>query len=196
MAEIYDDFTEDDMLTQLEFEEMLDGSILMGSPDPDAPEEFRLREWDDNLLATYDEGKINGLVSDLLERYEEDEQARQDWKSIYEKGLKSLNSENKDPAASDKTSPRRIDSKLTKVVHPMIAEAATQFQARAIGEMFPPSGPVGSTIVGEPTEEAQEQSRRVSTYMNYQLTDEMEEYFEDEDFDMGDMMDFDEEGDE
>ena len=61
----------------------------------------------------------------------------------------------------------------------MIAEAATQFQARAISELFPASGPVGATILGEPTQETQQQADRVTSYMNYQLTEEMTEYFPD-----------------
>ena len=177
MADFLNDFTEDDLLTELEFEEMLDGSVLFGAADQEAATP-QLREWDSNILADFSLDEMQKLASELLSYYEEDEQARSKWKTIYEKGLQSLNPDDT-PSPSDKSSPRRIDSKLTKVVHPMIAEAATQFQARAIGEMFPPAGPVGATIVGEPTEETQEQARRVSTYMNYQITEEMEEYFPD-----------------
>ena len=177
MAESLFDFTEDDLLTELEFEEMLDGSVLFGTADQEAVEP-ELREWDANLLEAYPQQDMVGLASELLARFREDEEARKNWKAVYEKGLRSMNSESQ-PSAADKTSPRRMDAKLTKVVHPMIAEAATQFQARAIGELFPPSGPVGATIVGEPDEKTQDQARRVSTYMNYQLTEEMEEFFPD-----------------
>ncbi|MAL46595.1 MAG: hypothetical protein CME98_21665 [Hyphomonas sp.] len=61
----------------------------------------------------------------------------------------------------------------------MIAESATQFNARAIAELYPSGGPVKTTIIGEPTEELEDQARRVRDYMNYQITQEMPEYFPD-----------------
>ena len=61
----------------------------------------------------------------------------------------------------------------------MIAEAATQFNAKAIAELYPSGGPVKTVIVGEPSEEMEEQAKRVKDYMNYQITQEMPEYFPD-----------------
>ena len=61
----------------------------------------------------------------------------------------------------------------------MIAEAATQFNARAIAELYPSGGPVKTVIVGDPNEEMEEQAKRVKDYMNYQITQEMPEYFPD-----------------
>ena len=73
----------------------------------------------------------------------------------------------------------RASRGLSIVVHPMIAEAATQFNARAIAELYPSGGPVKTVIVGDPNEELEEQARRVREYMNYQITQEMPEYFPD-----------------
>tara|TARA_E500000318_G_scaffold22843_1_gene23247 strand:- start:445 stop:2568 length:2124 start_codon:yes stop_codon:yes gene_type:complete len=61
----------------------------------------------------------------------------------------------------------------------MIAEAATQFNAKAIAELYPSGGPVKTIIVGDPSEEVEEQARRVKDFMNYQITQEMPEYFPD-----------------
>ena len=74
---------------------------------------------------------------------------------------------------------QRATRGLSTVVHPMIAESATQFNARAIAELYPSGGPVKTTIIGEPTEELEDQARRVRDYMNYQITQEMPEYFPD-----------------
>ena len=61
----------------------------------------------------------------------------------------------------------------------MIAEAATQFNARAIAELYPSGGPVKTIIVGEPNEETEDQARRVRDFMNYQITQQMPEYYDD-----------------
>ena len=61
----------------------------------------------------------------------------------------------------------------------MIAEAATQFNARAIAELYPSGGPVKTVIIGEPNEELEDQARRVRDFLNYQITQEMPEYFPD-----------------
>ena len=55
---------------------------------------------------------------------------------------------------------------LSIVVHPLIAEAATQFNAKAIAELYPSGGPVKSVIIGAPDEKLEDQSRRVREYMN------------------------------
>jgi hypothetical protein len=44
------------------------------------------------------------------------------------------------------------------VHHPLMSEAATQFQARAIAEMFPAGGPVKTQIIGKTTDKKIETS--------------------------------------
>jgi len=61
----------------------------------------------------------------------------------------------------------------------LIAEAATQFNAKAIAELYPAGGPVKTTIIGEPNEETENQARRVKEFMNYQIMEQMPEYFPD-----------------
>jgi hypothetical protein len=65
------------------------------------------------------------------------------------------------------------------VVHPLIAEAATQFNAKAIAELYPSGGPIKTVVIGDPDEEIEEQGRRVREFMNWQVTNEMQEYFPD-----------------
>ena len=64
----------------------------------------------------------------------------------------------------------------TGVVHPLLSESVTQFQAQAYREMLPSGGPVRCQTVGAETEEIVAQAERVKNYMNYMLTYEMEEY--------------------
>ena len=62
------------------------------------------------------------------------------------------------------------------VVHPLLAESVTQFQAQAYKELLPPSGPVRTQVIGLSTPEVQDQAKRVQQFMNYQITDVMTEY--------------------
>ena len=62
------------------------------------------------------------------------------------------------------------------VVHPLLAESVTQFQAQAYREMLPAGGPVRTQIIGAQNPMLSAQAERIKEYMNYQITYEMEEY--------------------
>ena len=62
------------------------------------------------------------------------------------------------------------------VTHPLMAEAATQFQAQAFKELLPSDGPVRCQVVGKETADTIKQANRVRDFMNYQIMDKMEEY--------------------
>ena len=62
------------------------------------------------------------------------------------------------------------------VVHPILAEAVTQFQAQAYKEMLPAKGPVKTEIVGARTIETEDQAERVQEFMNYYIMNVMDEY--------------------
>ena len=62
----------------------------------------------------------------------------------------------------------------TGVTHPLLAEAATQFQ-HAFNELAA-SGPVRTQVVGEKTKDNEAQAHRVKDFMNYYITNVMEEY--------------------
>src|SRR6056300_1153314 len=62
------------------------------------------------------------------------------------------------------------------VFHPVLTEAVVRFQAQAMGELFPASGPCRTKIMGKMTPEKVDQADRIQTEMNYLLTEEMTEY--------------------
>lgn len=68
-----------------------------------------------------------------------------------------------------------------KTIHPMLIEAVTQFQARAITEIFPAAGPVKSSRVGLSDAKSVQQADRVENYMNYYCTTLDTGYFADTD---------------
>jgi ubiquinone biosynthesis protein UbiJ len=63
-------------------------------------------------------------------------------------------------------------------VHPLLIESAVKFQSRASQELFPAAGPVKTQVLGDATEDKQRQASRVQNFMNYQLTEQMPEYFD------------------
>ena len=155
-------------------EQLNDDEVLVGDPAlDDIPE--RDSTFEENLAESIDENELNSTTSTLIKSYESDKEARAEWEYRYKQGLETL-----DPnGGQDEEENQRATRGLSTVVHPMIAEAATQFNARAIAELYPSGGPVKTVIIGEPDEEKEEQARRVKDFMNYQITQQMPEYFPD-----------------
>ena len=155
-------------------EQINDDEVLIGDPALDDVGET-VSTFDENLADTIDAKELNGVASQLISSYESDKEARSEWEYRYKQGLETL-----DPSGGqDEEENQRATRGLSTVVHPMIAEAATQFNARAIAELYPSGGPVKTVIIGEPNEEMEEQAKRVKDFMNYQITQQMPEYFPD-----------------
>ena len=64
----------------------------------------------------------------------------------------------------------------SNVMHPLLAESVTQFQAQAYKEILPSNGPVRTQVVGAKNPDSEAQADRVREFMNYQLMNVMEEY--------------------
>ena len=148
--------------------------VLIGDPMLDVVEE-EPTEFDANLAMVIDQSDLDKKASSLVSDYNSDKEARKDWEERYKKGLETLDPE----GGLEESDEERASRGLSTVVHPMISEAATQFNARAIAELYPSGGPVKTVIIGEPNDETEEQARRVKQFMNYQIQEQMPEYFPD-----------------
>ena len=166
-------FSEAAPADDLQVEEIGD-DVLIGDPELDNVVETDTN-FDANLAEDMSDKELNNSASALITYYNNDREARSEWEERYKKGLKTLDPD----GGMEESEDERATRGLSIVVHPMIAEAATQFNAKAIAELYPSGGPVKTVIVGEPNEELEDQSRRVREYMNYQITQEMPEYFPD-----------------
>jgi len=167
-------FAEGAPADDLMVETLPDGDVLIGDPELDDIEESD-GGFDANLAEEIDARELSAKGAELVSYYENDEAARDEWKTRYKAGLKTL-----DPDGGlDEGEDERATRGLSIVVHPLIAEAATQFNAKAIAELYPSGGPIKTVIIGQPDEEIEEQGRRVREFMNYQITQEMPEYFPD-----------------
>jgi len=143
-----------------------DGSVVLNF-DKIVSEELQA-EQDANLAEVMDERDLMDISSELISYYEDDKSGRQEWEDAYTEGLELLGIR-----YEQREEPFRGSSGVT---HPLIAEAVTQFQAQAYKELLPSSGPVRTQVVGAATPEVEAQSRRVQEFMNYQITNVMDEY--------------------
>ena len=125
-------------------------------------------EFSANLAELMDDSDLGVLANDLMAQFDAAKGSRGDWEEEYSKGLELLGFK-----YEERTQPFRG---ATGVTHPLLAEAATQFQAQAFNELLPAEGPVRTQVLGDRTREKEAQGRRVKDFMNYYLTNEMEEY--------------------
>jgi hypothetical protein len=151
----------------IEIEEEDDGSVVIDF-DPEGDFGGEDGAFDRNLAEEMDRGELGSVANDLLSQYESAKESRGDWEEEYSKGLELLGFK-----YEERTMPFRG---ATGVTHPLLAEAATQFQAQAFNELLPPEGPVRTYVMGEITKEKEQQSKRVKDFMNYYLTNVAMEY--------------------
>jgi len=123
---------------------------------------------DANLAEFIDDDELTVMASELIADFKADRESRSDWARAYVKGLDLLGMK-----VEDRQQPW---SGASGVFHPLLTEAVVRFQAQAMGEIFPASGPVRTKIVGKQTPDKTDQANRVQNEMNYLLTEEMSEY--------------------
>ena len=123
---------------------------------------------DANLAEFIDDDELKIMATEMITDFQADRESRSDWARAYVKGLDLLGMK-----VEDRQQPW---SGASGVFHPLLTEAVVRFQAQAMGEIFPASGPVRTKIVGKQTPERTDQANRVQNEMNYLLTEEMSEY--------------------
>ena len=147
--------------------ELEDGSAIIGEMEMESEIPTAI-PFDSNLAEHIDEDILQKISSQLVGDIEDDRNSRSDWEEQYKSGLELLGM-----TYEDRSEPFEGAS---GIVHPLLAESVTQFQAQAYREMLPAGGPVKTAIIGAETPETAAQAERVRNYMNYQITYEMEEY--------------------
>ena len=144
---------------------MDDGTMVFGEDElrEDIPLPFNA-----NLAEVIDKSDLGRIYSDLMADIDDDKSSRKEWVDQYTEGLKFLGMK-----FEDRTEPFEGAS---GVIHPLLAESVTQFQAQAYKELLPAGGPVKTTVVGFATPQTSLQAARVQEFMNYLITQEMKEY--------------------
>lgn len=128
-----------------------------------------------NILDTLDEAKQNEISAMCKQGFDEDLDSRGEWEHNIDAWIK-LAKQTKE----EKTYPW---PNASNVKYPLVSTAAMQFAARSYPSLVPSNGKIVSAqVVGkDPTGEKYEKALRVSTYMSYQIMQEMYGWEEDMD---------------
>ena len=125
--------------------------------------------FDANLVEYLDESILGSMSAKLISSVESDKESRKEWEKTYTDGLKYLG--------------MRFDEQRSQpfegssgVIHPILSEAVTQFQAQAYKELLPAQGPIKTQVVGQRDANTEMQAERVCEFMNYYIMNEMPEY--------------------
>ena len=148
-------------------EELPDGSAIVRMDDLKGPEESP--DFYENLAETINSYDLDELATKYLDLIEKDKEAREDRDKQYEDGIRRTGLGHDAPGGAQFLG-------ASKVVHPVMAEACVDFAARAIKELFPADGPVKTKIIGEVTDAKTSKAERKRDFMNWQLTEQIEEY--------------------
>ena len=142
--------------------------ILIDDEIDAVPEKAQI-PFDSNLVDFLDKSDLGKLASDVLESIDSDKESRSDWEKTYVDGLKYLGMK------FDETRSQPFQGS-SGVIHPILAESVTQFQAQAYKELLPAKGPVKTEIIGARTPEVEMQAQRVGDFMNFYIMNVMKEY--------------------
>jgi hypothetical protein len=137
--------------------------------DPSESEMFEaVEDFYKNIAEEMDEDVLQRMSKQLLDDYKRDRVSRKDWETSYTNNLDLLGIRHVEMTRPFKGS--------ASVTHPLLSEAVTQFQAQAYKELLPSQGPVRTRVLGAEDEQKINQAQRVQDFMNYMITEEMEEY--------------------
>ena len=132
--------------------------------------EGTVKEWYENIADSLDDRELSMIAENVYNNYDSDKNSRQEWESMFERGFDLLGlkiQETSEPFEGACTA-----------VHPLLIESAVKFQSKASQELFPSAGPIKTQILGKSTPDREKQANRVKNFMNYQLTEQMPEYFD------------------
>jgi len=153
-------------ITQVE--EMPDGSAVVNLGDQfTGPMESK--DFYENLADSYDLTELNSISMRYLDLIKKDKEAREKRDKQYEEGIRRTGLGDDAPGGAQFMG-------ASRVVHPVMAEACVDFAARAIKELFPPDGPARTKILGEVDQTKTEIAERKRDYINWQLTEQIEEF--------------------
>jgi len=156
-----------------------DGSVTVSFSDA-ADEELEggLGEYDikdehyGNLVKKItDDQQLKALGALVITNTSADENSRSDWMRTVKFGLDLIGVK-----VEEKNTPFQG---ACSAQHPLLMESAVKFQSKASNELLPAAGPVKVSILGDCTQDKEQQANRVKAHMNYQIVEEMTEFYTD-----------------
>lgn len=147
-------------------EETADGGAIVDF-DPEQPAPAALA-FDDDLTPLFTDQELGRLGTELCGLVEEDERSRSEWRKTYANGLNLLGLK-----YEQRTDPWEG---ACGAFHPMLLESVIRFNAQAMMDIFPGSGPVKTQIIGRITDEKERQANRVRTDLNWLACEKIKGY--------------------
>lgn len=124
-------------------------------------------DYSENYAKRIPKEGLDMLGQYLMETISHDESVRKSqWEAKAAEGIRRLKFTM--DASSGEDMPESEGS--ISVRFPLVKEAMTQFQARAMEEIFPPQGPVKTKLLGRKSKDRLARAKRVAGYMNYSVT--------------------------
>ena len=152
--------------------ELDDGGAEIEPAEPEADEMLKSVPHSGNLAEALPESVLNTIAIDLEEGVNADVGSNDEWYECVTDGLKLLGLK---PG-------ERLDKPFKgspAAYHPMLKEAVLRFTASATGELLPADGPARCKVFGDDDSNAQVVAMRKQEYMNFFLTEEDQEYYDD-----------------
>lgn len=150
------------------YEEDDEGNTIidLAPPSPDASES----DFYENLVFGLDLTTLSGIALDLVQKVEWDKTARKKRDEMYAEGIRRTGLGNDAPGGAQFQG-------ASRVVHPMLTQATVEFESRAVKEIFPASGPVKMSVLGNDVpKERWKKAERKATFFNWQLRHQMPEF--------------------
>jgi hypothetical protein len=118
-----------------------------------------------------DDQQLRKLGALVITNTQSDENSRSDWMRTVKFGLDLIGVK-----VEEKNTPFQG---ACSAQHPLLMESAVKFQSKASNELLPAAGPVKVSILGDCTPEKEQQANRIKAHMNFQITEEMTEFYTD-----------------
>lgn len=172
-SEELNDIETDDIPEDFDVQENEDGSADIIPKQSDELEE-NSEDFYENLAAKLGEDSagaqfLSTLATDYLQFIEIDKKAREKRDKQYAEAIRRTGLGDDAPGGAEFEG-------ASKVVHPLIAECAIEFNSTAIKELCPASGPVKTSVIGRVTPEKLQKADRKQRHMNWQFKNQIIEF--------------------
>ena len=116
-------------------------------------------DWYENLVDVIDQGKLDEIAVDLIDKVEHDISTRQPHMERVAEGMKRTGIAEPAPGGASFEG-------ASRVTHPLLTQVAVDYCARVVKELFPRDGVVKASVQGTWTAQKQERSDRKTAYFN------------------------------
>jgi len=145
------------------------GKVVKIDPAADEAEADAVADFYDNLVPELDLNELEKLAQATIEAIKRDVESRNERTKQYTEAIQRTGLGKQAPGSP-------AFEGASEVVHPMLAQAAIDFAARTIKELFPPNGPVRMFVPGKKVSaDRMKKAERKQEYMNWQFLKQMPE---------------------